>query len=310
MIGMVMRGLQKGLLTTWELGKIIIPITIGVTLVKHTPIIEWIMTLFSPVMGILGLPGEAAVVLALGCVLNIYAAIGAIFSLQLAVPEIFILSVMLSFCHNLLVETAVAKRIGLSAPIVVGIRVAAAFVSGIVLNLSFGHQVEQAAGNYEHLAYLWQVPVLDTIVEVLKTAGNAIWQLALIVIPLMAVIQILKELNVLDKIAHTVHPLLRWIGLPKEAAIPMLAGLYFGLAYGAGVIIEATRENPLPRRELYLIMTFLVLCHAVVEDTLLFVPLGVNGWYLLLIRLITAILLTAIVARIWRVNKTNSFLMR
>ncbi|KHF30003.1 hypothetical protein LR68_01128 [Anoxybacillus sp. BCO1] len=40
-------------------------------------------------------------------------------------------------------------------------------------------------------------------------------------------------------------------------------------------------------------------CHAVVEDTLLFVPLGIPVWPLLIIRLVTAILLTATLSFIW-----------
>lgn len=307
MLAMLGRGLQKGLQTTWELSKIILPITVVVTLLKHTPIIEWIVLLCSPLMNLMGLPGEAAVVLALGWMLNLYAAIGAIFSLQLSVPEIFILSVMLSFCHNLLVETAVAKRIGLNPAIVVGIRMGSAFLSGVLLHIGMGNEVQNVAGSYTHtVTYLWQMPILETVREVGSTAFKAIWQLAVIVIPLMAVIQILKELQVLDKIAYTMHPLLRLMGMSEKAAIPMLAGIWFGLAYGAGVIIEATKETPLPKRELYLIMIFLILCHAVVEDTLLFLPLGVNGWYLLGIRLVSAIVLTVIVARIWRASKHNT----
>lgn len=301
---MMGRGLLSGLKTTWTLGKIVVPITVIVTLLKHTPVIEWIVWLFAPVMSFVGLPGEAAVVLALGWVLNLYAGIGAIFSLQLAGPQIFILAVMMSFAHNLFVETAVARRMGLSGAIVVGVRIGTALLSGASLHLILGNEITSAAGSYQHVtSYLWQTPILDTAGEVLRTAFTAVWQLALIVIPLMFVIQILKELHVLDKLAHWTHPFLRWLGMSEKAAIPMLAGIWFGLAYGAGVILEATREHPLSKREMYLIITFLVLCHAVVEDTLLFLPLGVNGWYLLAIRLVAAIVVTAVLARIWKANR-------
>jgi hypothetical protein len=302
---MMLRGVGNGLRTTWTLGKIIVPVTLVVTLLKHTPVIEWIVWLFTPVMGLVGLPGEAAVVVVLGWILNLYAAIGAIFSLGLAVPEIFLISVVLSFSHNLLVESAVAKRMGLSAVIVVGTRIGVGLLSAATLHLVIGNKVGGVSGTYEHLAYLWNMNVMTLLTELLSTIWSAIWQLAVIVIPLMFVIQILKELNVLDKIAYTVHPLLRFFGMSEKAAIPLLAGIWFGLAYGAGVILEATREHPLTKREMYLIITFLVLCHAVVEDTLLFVPLGVNGWYLLGIRLLLAFVLTGLLARIWRVNKND-----
>lgn len=48
---------------------------------------------------------------------------------------------------------------------------------------------------------------------------------------------------------------------------------------------------------------FLVACHAVVEDTLIFIPLGIPVLPLLFIRLLTAIVLTMAVAYIW--NQTD-----
>lgn len=45
---------------------------------------------------------------------------------------------------------------------------------------------------------------------------------------------------------------------------------------------------------------FLATCHAVVEDTLIFVVLGGNGWIMLGVRLLLAVGLTALVARMLR----------
>lgn len=304
--GVLYRGWQTGLRTTWILGKVIVPITLIVSLLKHTPVIEWIVHLFAPLMGLVGLPGEAAIVLALGFILNLYAAIGAMFSLALTSPEILILCVMLSFCHNLFVETAVAKRLGLNALIVVGVRMGMAFLGGAALHAALGNQVGTVVGSYTHLAYLWEMPVLTLLGEVSWTMFKAVGQLALIVIPLMMMIQVLKERKTLDRLAVKMTPLMRVLGLSENAAIPMLAGIWFGLAYGAGVILEASREKPMPKRELYLLMVFLVLCHAVVEDTLIFLPLGVNGWYLLAIRLLAALVVTFLLARIWRAKKQQA----
>jgi hypothetical protein len=128
------RGFMSGLNITLELSKILVPIYFIVTFLKHTPIIDWISTLFAPLMGIFGLPGEAAIVLVMGNVVNLYASIGAMASLTLSIKEISILAIMLSFCHSLLVETVLAKKIGLSAVKVIAVRVALAVVSGLAFN--------------------------------------------------------------------------------------------------------------------------------------------------------------------------------
>ncbi|GAX90811.1 nucleoside recognition domain-containing protein [Effusibacillus lacus] len=301
--GVWSRGLQAGLKTTWVLSKVIVPVTILVTLLKHTPVIGWIVSLFEPVMNWLGLPGEAAVVLGLGFVLNLYAAIGAMFVLPLSSYAILVLAVMLSFAHNLLVETAVSKRTGLSAGVVAFIRIGTAFLAAALFRLfapadALGETIAGAQMKMD--PYFWDMDISVFVREIFDKAWTAVWQLALIVIPLMLVIQILKEIKFLDRLAGWMRPVTRLLGLPEKAAIPLLAGFFFGLAYGAGVILQATREEKFTRRELYLLFIFLILCHAAVEDTLLFVPLGVSAWLLLGIRFVAAVVITAVLSRIWR----------
>jgi len=128
-------GTEKGLKTTWTLAKVIVPIYIIVTILKYTPVIGWIAILFEPVMQLFGLPGEAAIAVVMGNLLNIYAALGVMATLPLTMKQITIMSVMLSFSHTLLVETAVSKRVGVSIPVILSVRIGLAVVSGIVLNL-------------------------------------------------------------------------------------------------------------------------------------------------------------------------------
>jgi len=128
-------GTGKGLKTTWTLAKVIVPIYIIVTILKYTPVIGWIAILFEPVMQLFGLPGEAAIAVVMGNMLNIYAALGVMATLPLTMKQITIMSVMLSFSHTLLVETAVSKRVGVSIPVILSVRIGLAVLSGIVLNL-------------------------------------------------------------------------------------------------------------------------------------------------------------------------------
>ena len=129
------RGLKKGLETVWILSKVIIPIYMIVTVLKYTSMLDYIAVIFRPLMQLFGLPGEAAIVLVLGGLINIYAAIGAIMSLTLTSKQITVLAVMISFAHNLLVETAVSTRVGVSAKLIVGFRLLLALVGGLLINI-------------------------------------------------------------------------------------------------------------------------------------------------------------------------------
>ena len=133
----------------------------------------------------------------------------------------------------------------------------------------------------------------------LSTAGIGVLQLALIVIPLMIGIQILKDLKWFDVFSRWMAPVTRSLGMKENTSVTLAAGLLFGLAYGAGVMIQAVREDGVSKKDATLAVIFLAACHAVVEDTLIFAPLGIPVIYLLLIRLVMAVILTSAVAFAW-----------
>ncbi|MCK5679787.1 nucleoside recognition protein [bacterium] len=133
--------------------------------------------------------------------------------------------------------------------------------------------------------------------EGLIGAGQQVLQIALIVIPLMVVIQFLEELKVLEKVSRRLEKVVSVIGISGAGALPLLVGLTLGLAYGAGMIIKYSKEGKLTQREMILIITFLSLNHSLFEDVLLFVAIGAQGTILQIIRMIVAILLTATLSR-------------
>ncbi len=142
---------------------------------------------------------------------------------------------------------------------------------------------------------------MDFVIDVLKEGFmgslSSMWGVIKIVIPLMLIIEIIKDLKILDKISGVVKPITRVIGTTKESLLPLLSGLLFGLLYGAGIIIDSVNEGNMHKKEVYLVTIFLGACHAVVEDTLIFTQIGANGWIIFFARLITAIIITSLAAR-------------
>ena len=76
-------GLSAGLQTSLKIIKVSIPLYVAVTLLKGTPVLDLLGRVFAPVMGLFGLPGEAAFAFVAAFLLNLYAAIAVIVPLHL-----------------------------------------------------------------------------------------------------------------------------------------------------------------------------------------------------------------------------------
>jgi hypothetical protein len=296
----IKKGAAAGLKTTWTLGKIIFPVTLFITILSHTPVMGWLIKFLSPAMKWIGLPGEAAIPLVLGNLLNLYAGIGGILTLDtLTVKHVFILAVMLSFSHNLLIESSVAASVGVKIWVIVTVRIGLAVISAFMISLLWHGGSETAKyglmPKQEQLPDGWGEIIFSGVEKALTGIG----QIALIVIPLMIIMQFLKDKGWLNTFSNWMAPAMKLLGMKPNTSMTMAAGLTIGLAFGAGVMIQAAKEDNVSKKDLYLAFIFLASCHAVVEDTLIFVPLGIPALPLLIIRLFTAILLTVIVAAVW-----------
>jgi len=142
------------------------------------------------------------------------------------------------------------------------------------------------------LEVLWQEVCLGSVKSALLMAA--------VIIPIMLGIEILRDINILDRFTSALRPLVRLFALPAEAALPLLAGLVFGIAYGAGVIIQASRAGRFTGRDLCLINTFLVICHSIFEDTILFAAIGANLAVILGWRVFLAVAVCYILSRLLR----------
>lgn len=80
-------------------------------------------------------------------------------------------------------------------------------------------------------------------------------------------------------------------------------GTILGITYGAGILINESKT--LKKEDIFFIATFLMICHAIIEDTLLFVIFGADFWMVITIRVIFAILFAYIFTSIYKNSKFN-----
>jgi len=109
---------------------------------------------------------------------------------------------------------------------------------------------------------------------ILKDSLLLFGQLALIITAVMIMVEFFQEYRILDKLLALTSPFTRLLGISGEANLPLMAGLLLGIGYGGAIIIDSTRQGKLSSYDIYLINLFLVLCHSLIEDTLIWAALG------------------------------------
>ena len=132
---------------------------------------------------------------------------------------------------------------------------------------------------------------------------STLWAMAKVVIPLMILLQLLRDYKILEKISKKLLPLSKVLGISKEAMLPLIIGLFIGISYGAGAVKETAEEANLSKKDIFLIGIFLSSCHGFIETTLIFAMIGANIWVITLGRLILAIVLTIVMSKVVNFKK-------
>ena len=289
---------KAGKTTVWLL-KIIIPISLAVSILQYIGAIEAIARYLSPVFSIIGLPGEAAIVFITSIFMSLYAPIAIIATLPLAPRDIVILSVMCLIAHNMIVETAVQSKTGSNYLTMFVLIIISAFAAAFVLNLLLPQHIQTApiaadAEVYQSFWAMlqgWLVGSFWLIVKILA-----------IITGLMILQNILKEFKILDIISRSLAPLMSVMGLPRSCSFMWFVAHILGLTYGSAVLIDEVESGELSLRDANLLNYHIAVNHSTLEDTLLFVAIGVPVLWMIVPRFVLAILIVWIVRFLQRIK--------
>ena len=74
----------------------------------------------------------------------------------------------------------------------------------------------------------------------------------------------------------------------------ILIGLTLGISFGGGFLIEESRKNNISKKDILLSLSFLSLCHSIIEDTILILLLGSHISGILFFRFIYTVIVILI----------------
>lgn len=283
--GSVKSAIPAALKSARFLLSIMIPVSLAVTLLKYSGVLDYIAAWLNPAFSLIGLPGNAALVFITSMALNIYSAIAVISTLPFSERELTILALMCLISHNFFVETAIQKKTGSSAVKITLVRVVYSFIGAYSLNLLMPEGTGKIITASSGLA---EISLKGILTSWLYNSIFLIIQILILVTLLLVLQKILDEFGFIDKLAVMLRPLLRIMGLPDSVAFLWIVANTLGLAYGSAIMIEQSESGRLTREDADILNHHIGISHSLLEDTLLFVSIGVPALWIIFPRIILA----------------------
>ena len=273
---------HTSLKSIWIILKLIIPIYIIADILFYYNILEYVAFIVEPITTTIGLPAEASLSIISGMFLNVYASIAFAAPLDLTIHQWTILAVFVGICHSLIVEGVIMKKIGLSNTYSYSLRVIVAFIVAMITSFMpsswFSPTITDESFTKIHY---------DTIGEVLYNSiiNSAVLSVKVIILItlLIFIMDFIKSRKFIEESKKNV-----------SKSFSLSVGVILGITYGAGILIKEVESGKISKNDIFYIGTFLMICHAIIEDTLLFVIFGADFTAVIIIRTIAAIVFSYI----------------
>lgn len=271
----------------WML-KILIPISLGTALLAYSGALHHLDFLLKPLMGLMGLPAMAALPLVAGLLTGIYGGIATMTVLPFTAAQMTLIAIFLLISHNIVQEAIIQGKSGIHPLKATGFRLVVSCLTVMAVSRFLGAGAEAIVSQPQAVATTlsfgamlkgWSIENLFLAIKIF-----------LIIMPLMILLEEMKQFNLIDFLVTLLGPLLRVMGVDRKVGMLWLTAALFGLSYGAAVIVEEAREGHFTAEELSRLHLSIGVNHSMIEDPALFLPLGLSPFWLWVPRLAMAIL--------------------
>jgi hypothetical protein len=307
MLGWLMTGIRSFIFETikestrvyFTLLKILVPALVIVKLLELIGFTIWLGSGMEPLMGWLGLPEAVSIVWAATLLTNIYTGMVLFFEVArseaLTVAQVSVLGTLMIVAHSLPVEGAVAQKVGAPWWLTLCLRIGGSLVLAWVL-----HQLYRAGGWLQYPNELaWQPGHTDdSLMEWALAQFRTLVMIFFVIMALMTLLKLFRLLGIERLLYLLLYPFLRLLGVSQSAANTMVIGVMLGLSFGGALLIQESRTGKLNPRDALLAVSFLGLCHSLIEDTLLILMLGADLFAVLWARLLFAFLVIGLLSRL------------
>jgi hypothetical protein len=288
---LVKAALVAGLLSAWRsfiwMAKIVIPASLLVALLQWSGWLQELDHVLGPLMSLLRLPPAAALPIVTGALVNIYGVLAAITVMPFSYGQMTLIAVFSLICHNLILEGVVQHRSGMNVFKATAIRFIAATATVFIVSRFFTGTEESVA---VPAALVPHSPLQAALGAWASSTGILLAKVLGIIAVIMVLLEVSRKMGWIDFAIRFCRPVTRVFGLAERTTMMFVAGTIFGLLYGGAIIVEEARKGSLTKEEAEYLHVSLGINHGIVEDPALFAVLGLNLLWLLVPRMVTAIL--------------------
>lgn len=291
---------------TLTLFKILIPAILVVRLLELIGAADILADILSPPMEWLGLPAVAGIVWATTLLTNIYAGLIVLFTYSQAwtLEQITVMGILMLGAHNLIVEIAITYRGGCRLLPMILIRIGGALGLAICMQWL-----------YQDMPSMQQPVSFDFAPELGDKSWSAwlnaqlemLFWTVVVIFGLVAVLRVANLTGIERAIEYLLRPILKMIGIKREALPMSLIGMTLGLAYGGGLLIREAERGTISGRDIFASFALLGLCHSLIEDTLLIALTGAELHGILWARLAFALIIIALLTRLLPLVSDHTF---
>lgn len=267
--------------------KMMLPIMLLVSLLDYYGIIGYLSQYTTPLFNMIGLDGKAAFVFITSCLASIYSAIGVMALFGFEYREVVIMASMCLISHNLIIEGAIQSRTGVSFWGINLLRIASALVCGYLLNRVL--PVDATGELYLEVVSTQATSLTEMFSMWITASLNLMVKVVIIIYALNILQNILKAFKVIDLLTKYLYPIIAILGLPRSTSFLWIVANSLGLAYGGAVIVEEISKGEISREDAALLNVSIAHTHSLIEDTILFIALGIGLWWLIIPRVIFSI---------------------
>lgn len=280
--------------------KLTIPVIIAVKILEELGAIPYISALLSPLMLLVGLPQSMGIVWTTTLLTNIYGGMLLFFQLapneNLSVAQVTVLSSMMLIAHSLPLELRITQKAGMRFAFSLLLRLVAALILGALLY----HIYRLGGWLQDPVELIWQPEntgpqSLDMwLISQIKGLG----MIVIIVSALLSLLRLLRWLHIERLMIWLLQPLLRLMGIGRQATSLAIVGVTLGLSFGGGLLIKEAQSGNVSPKDCFSALCLLSLCHSIIEDTLLVLTMGADLSGVLWARLAFSLVVVSLITRI------------